>query len=83
MKEMAQLGVLSRPIYTTLSYQQDNFKSLSSWRWSKFVDYPDYNKVHCDVAEDIAINHFEIPIVPSLTNDEIEKVENVIIEVFG
>ncbi|MHA2028745.1 MAG: DegT/DnrJ/EryC1/StrS family aminotransferase [Candidatus Kariarchaeaceae archaeon] len=83
IKELRELGVLSRPIYSTLSYQQNNFKNINNWRWSEFVNYPNYNETECQIAEEISVNHFEIPIVPSLSDEEIEKVENAIIDVFG
>lgn len=79
---LKEKGVLSRPIYSTLSYQQTSFKDLSSWRWSKFVDYPNYSTVKCPISEEIAANHFEIPVVPSLITEEIEKVKTAILEVF-
>ena len=83
VKKLKELGVLSRPIYTILSYQQKHFADLSTWRWSQFVNYPDYTKVKCPIAEDVAINHFEIPVVPSLTENEVDTVKNAIHTVFA
>jgi perosamine synthetase len=83
IEKFKQLGVLARPIYSTLSYQQENFKNINTWRWAKVVNYPDYNLDHCPIAEDIAMNHFEIPVVPSLTNAEREKVGEAIKVVFA
>ena len=51
-------------------------------KWSKFVNYPDFSKTQCPIAEDIAINHIEIPVVPSLSEEEIQTVENAIQSVF-
>lgn len=82
IKVLNEKGVLARPIYSILSYQQNNFKNIQDWRWADFVKYPDYNNTRCPNAEDVAVNHFEIPVVPSLTNEEIEKVRNAIAEVF-
>ncbi len=76
-------GVMARPIYSTLSYQQENFKNIHEWRWSKCVPYPDYTKVHCPISEAIGPNHFEIPVVPSLSIEEREKVAETIQKVFG
>lgn len=80
--QFKERGILSRRIYSTLSYQQDSFKNMNRWRWSEFIKYPDYANVSCPIAEELAINHFEIPIVPSLSEDEIQKVEEAIIEIF-
>ena len=46
------------------------------------INYPDYNRVNCPIAEEISRNHFEIPVVPSLTHEEREKVSEVIKKVF-
>ena len=75
--------VLARPIYSTLSYQQESFKNINSWRWAKFVDYPDYSGLNLPVSEAIGTNHFEIPVVPSLTTEEREHVGQAIIDIFG
>lgn len=75
--------ILARPIYSTLSYQQPSFSNLNTWRWSKFVNYPDYNKIRLPISESIASNHFEIPVVPSLTIDEVDQVKNSLVEIFG
>ncbi len=80
--EFKKNGVLARPIYDKLSYQQENFKNIDSWRWAKVINYPDYNRVNCPIAEEISRNHFEIPVVPSLTHEEREKVSEVIKKVF-
>jgi perosamine synthetase len=83
VSELRELGILSRPIYSTLSYQQNNFKNIKEWRWANFVNYPNYNEVTCPISEEVAVNHFEVPIVPTLSDEEIEKVESAIIDVFG
>ncbi|MCY3411370.1 MAG: DegT/DnrJ/EryC1/StrS family aminotransferase [Candidatus Heimdallarchaeota archaeon] len=80
--KLNERGILARPIYNTLSYQQESFKNLSHWRWSKFLEFPDYAKTSCPIAESIAINHFEIPVVPSLSKEEIELVEQSLVDIF-
>ncbi|MDH5402322.1 MAG: DegT/DnrJ/EryC1/StrS family aminotransferase [Candidatus Heimdallarchaeota archaeon] len=82
VKKFREKGIMTRPIYSKLSYQQVNFKNIGNWRWAKFVDYPDYNTDNCILAEQIAVNHFEIPVVPSLNKEEIEKVKSAVSEIF-
>ncbi|OLS32054.1 MAG: dTDP-4-amino-4,6-dideoxy-D-glucose transaminase [Candidatus Heimdallarchaeota archaeon AB_125] len=72
-------NVGSRSIYSKLSYQQPCYQDLSSWHLSKVIEYPDYSKVKCSTAEYVAQNHFEIPMVTSLTDESI----NYIIDVLG
>ncbi len=82
VEKFKEKNVLTRPIYSTLSYQQENFKNIQSWRWADYVKFPDYNKVKLPISEDIAINHFEVPVVPSLTIEEMEYVGQSIIDIF-
>ncbi len=83
IRKFKEENVLARPIYSTLSYQQENFKKIDEWRWSKCVKYPDYSKTHCPISEKIGPNHFEIPIVPSLTDQERQHVGETIRKVFS
>lgn len=83
IEEFKKRGILTRPIYSTLSYQQNSFDNLSSWRWSNFIKFPDYSATICPIAESIAVNHFEIPVVPSLSKAEIETVKAALVEIFG
>ncbi len=82
IKKLKERNILARPIYSKLSYQQESMHNLSSWRWSKFVNYPNYSTIDLPIAQSIAINHFEIPVVPSITDEEREHIGNTIIEIF-
>ncbi|MHA1303725.1 MAG: DegT/DnrJ/EryC1/StrS family aminotransferase [Candidatus Heimdallarchaeaceae archaeon] len=64
-------GISSRTIYSTLSYQQPCYLDLSNWHMSRVIDYPDYSKVSCPNAEFLARKHFEIPMVSTLTDENI------------
>ena len=83
VEEFRKENILARPIYGKLSYQQESISALKEWRWANFVSYPDYSKVKCPIAESIAQNHFEIPIVPSLTDNEKESIKETIKSIFG
>ncbi|WP_371802837.1 DegT/DnrJ/EryC1/StrS family aminotransferase [Candidatus Lokiarchaeum ossiferum] len=64
-------NISSRTIYSTLSYEQPCYKNIRDWIMARVVDYPNYSKVKCPNAEYIARNHFEIPMVSSLTDENI------------
>ncbi|MHA1415399.1 MAG: DegT/DnrJ/EryC1/StrS family aminotransferase [Candidatus Heimdallarchaeaceae archaeon] len=64
-------GISSRTIYSILSYEQPSYTDLSNWHMSRVVNYPDYSKVSCPNAEFLARNHFEIPMVSTLSDEEI------------
>ena len=64
-------NIASRTIYSVLSYQQPCYTNISDWIFAKVVDYPDYSKVSCPNAEYIASHHFELPMVSTLSDDNI------------
>ncbi len=71
---LREKNVLSRRIYSVLAYQQPAYRDISKWRWAKCVDYPDYTNISLPIAEEVAVTHAEVPIVPTLTREEIERV---------
>ncbi len=75
-------NVGSRTIYSILSYQQPCYKDLSNWHLSRVIDYPDYSKTTCPNAEFIAQNHFELPMVTSLTDESLDYVVSTLREFF-
>ncbi|MHA2357273.1 MAG: DegT/DnrJ/EryC1/StrS family aminotransferase [Candidatus Heimdallarchaeaceae archaeon] len=64
----------SRTIYSVLSYQQPCYQDMSKWHLSKVIDYPDYASYKCLNAEHIASKHFELPMVTSLTDENISYI---------
>ncbi len=76
-------NVGSRSIYSKLAYQQPCYQDLTSWHLSRVIDYPDYSKVKCSTAEYVAQNHFEIPMVTSLTDESINYIIEVMNEYFN
>jgi len=64
----------SRAFYTMLSYQQPCYKELSKWHLSRVIEYPDYSNVKCTNAENIAKLHFELPMVTSLSDENINYI---------
>jgi len=64
-------NIASRTIYSTLSYQQPCYTNISNWIFAKVVDYPNYSKVSCPNAEYIANHHFELPMVSTLSDENI------------
>ena len=74
--------ISSRTIYSRLAYQQSCYENISNWHMARVVDYPDYSKVNCPNAEWVAQNHFEIPMVSSLTDEQVNYIAENIIEFF-
>ena len=63
-------GVGSRAVYALPCHKQGTYLNIQDWRWAKFVKYPDYSKVTLPISEEIGAKHFDIPVHPSLTDDE-------------
>ncbi|MHA1963148.1 MAG: DegT/DnrJ/EryC1/StrS family aminotransferase [Candidatus Thorarchaeota archaeon] len=68
-------GVGSRAVYALPCHKQDTYLNIQQWRWAKFVDYPDYSAVNLPVSEEIGLRHFDIPVHPSLTDDDKEHIK--------
>jgi dTDP-4-amino-4,6-dideoxygalactose transaminase len=65
-------NISSRKIFSILSYQQPCYVNISAdWIFAKLVKYPDYSKVSCPNAEYIATHNFELPMMSTLTDDNI------------
>ncbi|RLI54153.1 MAG: aminotransferase DegT [Candidatus Thorarchaeota archaeon] len=67
-------GVGSRAVYALPCHKQDTYLTIQNWRWAKYVDYPDYSKVSLPNAEEVGARHFDIPVHPSLTEEEKEHI---------
>jgi len=68
-------GVGARPVYALPCHKQNTYLQIQKWRWAKFVTYPDYSKVSLPISEDIGARHFDIPVHPSLTDEEKETIQ--------
>ncbi|MHA2226351.1 MAG: DegT/DnrJ/EryC1/StrS family aminotransferase [Candidatus Hodarchaeales archaeon] len=83
INKLKENGIGSRQIYSVPCYQQPTYSNIKSWRWSKFVNYPNYSQLSLPVTEKIAKNHFEIPIHPGVTSDEITTIQEALIDIFS
>ncbi len=72
----------SRKIYAILAYQQPCYQDLSKWPLSRVIEYPNYSKVKCSVAENIAKRHFELPMVTSLTEENVDYIAETLKQYF-
>ncbi|UCE13286.1 MAG: DegT/DnrJ/EryC1/StrS family aminotransferase [Candidatus Heimdallarchaeota archaeon] len=84
ISDLRNRGIGSRQIYSIPCHQQPTYlEGIRNWRWNKFVDYPDYSLVRLPVSEKVASSHFEIPIHPGITNDEVMTIQKTLIEIFA
>ncbi|MGY5863113.1 MAG: DegT/DnrJ/EryC1/StrS family aminotransferase [Candidatus Thorarchaeota archaeon] len=83
VKALRDEGVGSRAVYALPCHKQDTYLDIQSWRWAKFVDYPDYSAVTLPISEDVGLRHFDIPVHPSLTVEEKEHIKNAFHKILG
>ncbi|MHA1777611.1 MAG: hypothetical protein DRO88_01145 [Promethearchaeia archaeon] len=75
--------ISSRTIYSILSYEQPAYRNIHEYHMARVVDYPDYSKTKCPNAEYIARHHFEIPMVSSMTDEQIYFVAETLLNYFS
>ena len=76
-------GIGSRAVYALPCHKQDTYLNIQKWRWAKFVDYPDYSALTLPASEEIGLRHFDIPVRPSLTQDNKEHIKRVFSKILG
>jgi perosamine synthetase len=76
-------GVGSRAVYALPCHKQDTYLNIQQWRWSKFVDYPDYSALTLPASEEIGLRHFDIPVHPLLTNEDKEHIKQAFNKILG
>lgn len=75
IKKLREQQINSRTIYDKPNYAQPAYQNLQNWRWAKAgITYPDYSKINLPITEKIAKSHFELPIHPGLTEENIDYV---------
>lgn len=82
--KLKKRDIASRRIYSVPCHRQPTYlEGIKSWRWSKFVNYPDYSQVKLPITEKIARSHFEVPIHPGVTSDEISIIQDALHDIFS
>lgn len=84
IEKLKKRDIASRRIYSVPCHQQPTYlEGIKSWRWNKFVNYPDYSQVSLPITEKIAQSHFEVPIHPGVTFDEISTIQDALHDIFS
>ncbi|TFG34904.1 DegT/DnrJ/EryC1/StrS family aminotransferase [Candidatus Thorarchaeota archaeon] len=73
----------SRAVYALPCHKQDTYLNIQNWRWAKFVKYPDYSKVKLPISEEVGAKHFDIPVHPSLTDEEKEVIQKAFLKILA
>lgn len=84
INEFKKRDIASRRIYDLSCHLQPTYlRGVKEWRWNNFIEYPDYNKVSLPVTETISTSHFEIPIHPGVTDEEIKLIQTALRDIFS
>ena len=84
IERLKKKNIASRRIYALACHKQPTYlEGIKEWRWSKFVSYPNYSKVSLPVTERISTSHFEIPVHPGVTDNDIEIIQSTLREIFS
>ena len=80
--ELRQLNIASRTNYSTLIPDQPSLSNSQFFPYGSCIEYPNYPNRPTPHAKFISERHFEIPIIPSLSQDELEYIGNSIRSIF-
>jgi dTDP-4-amino-4,6-dideoxygalactose transaminase len=84
IKKLNSMNIASRKIYSVPCHQQRTYlEGIKHWRWSKYITYPDYSQVSLPITERTARSHFEVPIHPGVTPDEIGLIQDALQQIFS
>ncbi len=84
VEELKAKDIGSRQIYSIPSYKQPAYTEINEYYyWAKYVKFPDYSKVHCPITERIGRDHFQIPINPGVTVENMYHIVDTIRKIFG
>ncbi|MGQ4832828.1 MAG: DegT/DnrJ/EryC1/StrS family aminotransferase [Candidatus Asgardarchaeia archaeon] len=73
--ELVKHNISARTIYSIPTYKQPAYVNINqTWRWAKFIKYPDYSKVSLPNTEYLATRHFEVPIHAAVSEEEAQYI---------
>ncbi|MFB0544320.1 MAG: DegT/DnrJ/EryC1/StrS family aminotransferase [Asgard group archaeon] len=83
IKALEAEGISAHPIYTTLLYQQplyENIKDPNIYPYAEMLKnfLPNYKKVKCPIAEEIAKKAIQLPMHPKLTEKDLKDITTAI-----
>jgi len=76
-------GVGARTVYALPCHKQDTYLNIQAWRWARYIKYPDYSKLSLPNSEEVGDTHFDIPVHPSLTESDMDTIEQAIRDIMS
>lgn len=78
ISKLREQDIGARTVYALPCHKQDTYLNIQQWRWAKYVKYPDYSSQKLPNSEMIGDTHFDIPIHPSITDDQMNHIERTL-----
>ncbi len=78
VQKLRENNIGSRSVYALPCHKQDTYINIEQWRWAKFVKYPDYSKLSLPNSEEVGDVHFDIPVHPFVTEEQVEQIASTI-----
>ncbi|MFW9923965.1 MAG: DegT/DnrJ/EryC1/StrS family aminotransferase [Candidatus Thorarchaeota archaeon] len=83
IEELKANNIGSRQLYAIPSYKQPAYQNINQYyHWAPFVKFPDYSKVSCPITEKIGRDHFEIPINPGVSEEDMHHIADTLKKIF-
>ncbi len=84
IEKLNEADIGSRQIYSIPSYKQPAYTNINDYYyWAKYVKFPDYSKTSCPNAERIGETHFQIPINPGVTEENMNHIIETLRKIFS
>lgn len=80
---LKQNEIGSRTVYALPCHKQDTYINIREWRWARFVKYRNYAAMKMPNSEEIGAQHFEIPVHPSVTDQDRARIDQVVRKVLS
>ncbi|MFW9845754.1 MAG: DegT/DnrJ/EryC1/StrS family aminotransferase [Candidatus Thorarchaeota archaeon] len=76
--ELRSNGIGARTVYALPCHKQRTYQNINEWRWAQFVKYPDYSSLSLPKSEEIGGSHFDLPVHPGVTEDNMTHILDVL-----
>ncbi len=83
IQKLKEHDIGSRSVYALPCHKQDTYLNIKEWRWAKFVNYPDYSSLNLPNSEEVGNVHFDIPVHPAVTEEQVQYIASTIKQILA
>lgn len=76
--ELRSNGVGARTVYALPCHKQRTYQNINEWRWAQFIKYPNYSSLSLPNSEKIGDTHFDLPIHPGVSEENMTHILGVL-----